>query len=175
MNFRTITLFAVLLFCGAAFGFAQEHEPADAAGRSVDSSRQEGRPSLLRELGLSHEQMRQIRQINIQRKPQMERAQSAHRDAMKALDAAIYADIVNDSDVSARIRDLQTAQAEIATLRFESELSVRKVLTAEQLARFREIRQSFAEQREKFRKNRGRGRMPLRQFRRQGGALRNVQ
>jgi hypothetical protein len=42
------------------------------------------------------------------------------------------------------LKELQLAQAEAAKLRYLNELGLRKILTPEQLARFRELRQRFA-------------------------------
>ena len=124
------------------------NQPAEA--RSADDRR----PNLLRELGLSPEQARQLRSANIERRPQMEAAQRAMREATRALDAAIYSDTVNDEEVAARLRDFQAAQSEVSKLRFENELTVRKILTPEQLGKFRELRRRFADQRRDMRQDR---------------------
>jgi Spy/CpxP family protein refolding chaperone len=71
------------------------------------------------------------------------------QDAARNLDMAIYGDVVNDADVKARLREFQVAEAELSRLRFESELAVRKILTPEQLIKFRELRRQFAEERRK--------------------------
>jgi Spy/CpxP family protein refolding chaperone len=105
------------------------------------------RMNFLRGLGLSNEQIQQIRQINIDRRPLMEEAQTQFREANKLLDAAIYADQVNENDVEMRLKDVQKAQAEISRIRFMTELALRRVLTPEQLVRFRELRQRFEQAR----------------------------
>jgi Spy/CpxP family protein refolding chaperone len=61
---------------------------------------------------------------------------------------AIYADTVSDADFQTSLTEFRAAQSEMARLRFESELAVRKILTPEQLVRFRELRRKFAEERE---------------------------
>ena len=72
------------------------------------------------------------------------------------------ADTVSDEEVQARLKEVQAAQAELVRLRFENELAVRKVLTPEQLVRFRELRQRFEQMRENFQDKR-------RDMRRDGG------
>ena len=115
-----------------------------ALGQEPQPTPDQQRPNLLQQLGLTPDQARQIRQINQQRKPQIDEAQSRVREANMALDKAIYADNVDESEVQARITDLQKAQAEVARIRFTNELAIRRILTPEQLGRFRELRQQFA-------------------------------
>lgn len=103
------------------------------------------RPNLLAELGLSREQIRQIREINQGRRPAMQEAQLGMRQATRNLDVAIYADVVSESDFQLRLTEFHAAQAKLARLRFESELAVRKVLTTEQLVRFRDLRHRLVE------------------------------
>jgi Spy/CpxP family protein refolding chaperone len=138
-----LVLIAVLLaISGAVYGQnapAPDNSPADQADDS--------RPNLFAELGLSPDQLNQIRRINRERRPRMIDARRALGEAQRNLDMAIYADIVSEPDVQARIKEFQSAEAELARVRFESELSIRKVLTPEQLVRFREIRRRFAEER----------------------------
>jgi Spy/CpxP family protein refolding chaperone len=86
--------------------------------------------------------------MNQERRPAMMQAQRRMREANRDLDMAIYRDSVNDEEFQARLKEFQSAQSELARLRFESELSVRKILTPEQLVRFRELRRRFAEARE---------------------------
>lgn len=73
----------------------------------------------------------------------MQEAQQRFRQANRALDAAIYADSPNETDVQARMKEVQLAQAEIIKIRTTSELAIRKVLTPEQLVKFRELRENF--------------------------------
>ena len=50
----------------------------------------------------------------------------------------------DEATFQASLKELQLAQAEAAKLRFLNELGVRKILTPDQLARFRELRRKFA-------------------------------
>jgi Spy/CpxP family protein refolding chaperone len=138
-------VFAVAVIVPVA---GQERQPSEnvqnQAGRQIQQ-----RPELLRQLGLTPEQVQRIRRLNMQRKPQMDAAQNILRDATKSLDEAIYADEINEQGVLARINEVQSAQAEVQRLRYLNEFAVRKILTPEQLLRFREIRRNFAEARER--------------------------
>ena len=107
----------------------------------------ERRPNLLAELGLSQEQVQQIRKMNQERRPLVQRAQRRLREANRDLDMAIYADNFSEADFQARLKEFQAAQAEMAQLRFEGEMSVRKVLTSDQLVKFRQLRAEFAPRR----------------------------
>jgi len=151
MIFAALLPAALALF--ATTGFAQDvksPETPDAQHRGMQGPR-DMRANFLHRLGLSPEQMEQIRQIDQERRPLMQTAQKRLREANRALDASIYADQVNENDFEARVKDVQTAQAEVARVRFTSELAVRRVLTPEQLALFREIRQKFEQGRQERR------------------------
>ena len=125
--------------------YSQDGPPPD--GMMNDERPGMQRPNLLAELGLSREQIQQIRRMNQERRPAMMEAQRRMREANRNLDMAIYGDAVSDAEFQTRLKEFYAAQAELARLRFESELSVRKVLTPEQLVRFRELRRRFAEER----------------------------
>lgn len=131
-----------LMVAGVALG--QDGPPPQDVG---DERRGRGRPNLFAELGLSPDQVRQIRQINQHRRPAMAEAQQRMREANRNLDLAIYGDTVSDAEFQTRLKEFQSAQADVGRLRFESELAIRKVLTAEQLVRFRELRRRFSEAR----------------------------
>lgn len=150
-------LFAIMLAGSTALFGQVGPPPGDGPPPDGQDDR---RPNLLAELGLSPEQVQQIRRMNQERRPQMMRAQRRMREAMRDLDMAIYADTFSDADYQARLKEFQAAEADISRLRFDGELSVRKVLTPEQLVKFRDIRRKFAEMRDADRQKRrdGRGR-----------------
>jgi len=102
------------------------------------------RPNLIRILGLSPAQMMEVRRVNQARKPQMDAAQGHLQEANRALDEAIYADNFDQATFDSRLKEVQAAHAEVARLRFTNEMNIRKILTPEQLARFRELRRKFA-------------------------------
>ncbi len=148
---KKINLYNVLAICllsAALFSAANAQEGISRGDAPKEFNNSAGRPNLLRELGLSREQMQQIRQINAGRRPQMMAAQQRQREATRNLDQAIYADSLNETQIAARLKELQTAQTEIAGLRSLNELEVRKILTPQQLTKFREVRERFAEMRE---------------------------
>lgn len=140
----------------------ENRPPQNNAGRH-SAHPGDGRDNMLRRLGLSEDQIQQIRAINMERRPDMAEAHKRVREATRALDAAIYADKIDEADVQQRIKDVQVAQAEVARLRFMTELAVRQVLTPEQLVRFREMRQRFERSRDDFQGGRrAPGKMPIR-------------
>lgn len=142
------------LLLSASFVSAQERPAAQDAAQQFDNAQPETtRPNLMRELGLSQEQVQQIRRMNAERKPVMNQTQRRLRMANRALDQAIYSDSVNDEEVQTRLKEFQAAQADMMRLRFTNELAVRKILTPEQLVRFRELRQNFAAQRRQNMRN----------------------
>lgn len=103
----------------------------------------EFRATALRQLGLTRPQMQLIQRLNRERKPLMDAAQMRLRRANKALDEAIYSDDASEELFQTRLKDLQAAQAEVVRLRFAHEFGVRRVLTPEQLIRFRQMRDRF--------------------------------
>lgn len=150
LNLLLLLFTAIFLNGVAASAFGQDIPPPD--GQTAARPEGSQRPNLLAELGLTQDQVRQIRKINQERKPEMTAAQRRMREANRKLDMAIYSDAVNEDDVQVRLKEFAAAQAEVIRLRFTSELAVRKVLTNEQLIRFRELRQKFAEARENMQK-----------------------
>lgn len=107
---------------------------------------EDARGNALRQLGLSPEQMQQIRRVNMERKPLMEAAQKRFREANRLLDEAIYSDQANDADVQAHLKEVHLAQAEVVRIRFMNEFAVRRILTPEQLVQFRELRRKFEQE-----------------------------
>ncbi len=134
----------ILALAAATPAFSQDGPPSDGGANDDRGNR---RPNLFAELGLSPDQIQRIRRLNQGRRPQMMEAQRRLREANRDLDIAIYSDATSDAEFNSRLKEFQAAEAEVARLRFEGELSVRKVLTPEQLVRFRELRRRFAEQR----------------------------
>ena len=155
-----LVLFTALVALGP-YGYGQDGPPPE--DRPQDERR---RPNLFAELGLSPDQLQQIRRLYQERRPRMMEARRKMGEAARNLDLAIYGDSVNEAEVQARLKEFQSAEAELARVRFEGELSVRKILTPEQLVRFRELRRRFAEERQEDNRNRrrrgGRGMRPLR-------------
>jgi Spy/CpxP family protein refolding chaperone len=152
--FMRLLGFAACVVMTAANAFAQDNKVSEPQQAEIHqpppNQPQDIRGNVLRQLGLTREQMQQIRRMNAERGPLMKEVQRRFREANRALDDAIYADEVSDADVQARLKDVQLAQAEIQRLRFMNELAVRRILTPEQLVRFRELRERFEQARENF-------------------------
>lgn len=145
MRYTTLFLFLLIGMAGAGpRALAQEPPRPDDA---VHDDPKQQRPNLFAELGLSPDQVQQIRRLNQERRPRMQQARRRMFEAQRNLDMAIYGDSMSDSDFNAQLKEFQAAEAELSKLRFESELEVRRVLTPEQLVRFREMRRRFAEAR----------------------------
>lgn len=149
---RKFFIGAFLALVLASASHAQDVSPTSTPEPDAAKPRADGggvqRLDILRQLGLNKEQVQRIRRANVERKPLLDAAQTRFRDANKALDEAIYADALNEQDVQARLKETQLAQAELIKVRFMSELTIRRILTAEQLTRFRDLRQRFAQMRE---------------------------
>ena len=143
---NTIVIALSSLVFGAAV-FAQSTTPSETPQPDVQRPK-DMRTEVLGQLGLSRDQIQRIRRVNVERKPFMEAAQTRLREANSLLDEAIYADQVNETDVQARLKDAQLAQAEVARIRFMNEFAVRRILTPEQLVRFRDLRRKFEQQRQ---------------------------
>jgi Spy/CpxP family protein refolding chaperone len=142
----TFTAFLVMMTAFATTAFAQDAKPAEPQETPQPGvNQQDGRAAFLRQLGLSQDQIRQIRRLNMERKPLMEAAQRNLREANRKLDEAIYADQVNENDVQTLLKEAQLAQAEVFKIRSMNEFAIRRILTAEQLVRFRDLRQRFEE------------------------------
>lgn len=140
----------ILILAFAAFSVsAQNGPPADEASQFAPE-----RPNLLQNLGLTQDQIRQIRMMNRDRKPLMEAAQHRLRESTRALDQAIYGDRLDESEIQARLAAFQAAQAEVSRIRFQSEVELRKILSPEQLTKFRQLRARLARARENFQQRR---------------------
>ncbi|QQS33161.1 MAG: Spy/CpxP family protein refolding chaperone [Acidobacteriota bacterium] len=142
----TIFFFILMtLSFGAVHSFSQQgNMPNDRPniGRQAGPP-QDIRANMLRRLGLTSEQVVSLRKMNAERLPKTETAQLRLRQANRSLDEAIYADSFSQELYETRLREVQNAQAEVTRLRFEGELAIRKVLTSEQLTRFKEMRERF--------------------------------
>src|SRR5687768_11519894 len=132
-------LFLAMIVLAAATASAQNAPPLGDDDPKLP--RAAARRNLLRQLGLSRVQVRQVSQLNVGRRPLMQSAQQRFREANRLLDEAIYADKLDEAKVQEKIKEVQQAQAELIRARSMSELALRKILTPEQLTRFRQMRQ----------------------------------
>ncbi len=142
-DFSILTLAAFLML----FSFSAIRAQGDTSDSDAPQNlKQANRPSLLSELNLSPDQIRQIRIINRENQPRMREAQRRLREARNDLDQAIYGDKADENEVQTRLRTLHQAQAEVVRLRSTTEFAVRKILTPDQLVKFREVRQRYMDQ-----------------------------
>ncbi len=142
-----VKIFNIFIVILLSLTFSAAHVRAQGQPVSNDAEVLPGenvkRPNLLRELGLSREQVQQVRRIMQERQPALRQAKRRLQAANEALDAAIYADTDNESEIQARLKELQAAHTELTKNRTQSERAVRQILTAEQLNRFRNLRGQF--------------------------------
>ena len=158
IDMKTLASLILLLLPLTVSIWAQDSKAEQAA--TSQAAQTDTRGEMLRAIGLTPDQMRQMRRANMERKPLMEEAQRRLREANHLLDEAIYADEVNDADVRSRLKEAQAAQAEVFRIRSTNELAIRKILNPDQLTKFRELRKRFEEQaRENMQVRRKRERM----------------
>lgn len=150
----------ILFFC---FGIVPAQDNFDDDNQPPNEKRE--RPNLMRELDLTQEQIREIRTINQSNRQDIRAAQAKVVEARRNLDQAIYSENPDEATVKLRLKDFQDAQAEIARIRALTEFSIRKILTPEQLVRFRELRQQF-EQMRRERREQNPNPLRMRQMRR---------
>lgn len=137
-------LLPLLLLSAASSARAQEQDPPpDAAQEVLNRPRRPRRDgaNLLMRLNLTPEQLTRLREIRRESEQQLRAFTRRLNAARRALDEAIYADEVSETLVEDRARELSQAQAALVRLRAQTELRVRRVLTAEQLQSFRDLRQ----------------------------------
>ncbi|MCD9187355.1 MAG: Spy/CpxP family protein refolding chaperone [Pyrinomonadaceae bacterium] len=146
-----ILFFSFLLTISFSSVKAQENPPNDIPNQGQPIK---ARPNLLRELGLTPEQMKAIRRLNAEKKADVQEAQRKAAEARRNLDIAIYSDNTDDAEVKMRLEEFQNAQMEVIKIRSTVEYEIRKLLTPEQVVRFRQLRQRFAEVRENMRERR---------------------
>jgi Spy/CpxP family protein refolding chaperone len=98
-------------------------------------------------LGLSADQIQQIRLLNQKRRPEMQNAQLRFQLVKEELDEYVYSDSINETTLQTKLRAVVEAQAEITKIRLMSEMAVRNVLTPAQLVKFRDLRDGIKQQR----------------------------
>jgi Spy/CpxP family protein refolding chaperone len=149
MKRRSHTLLILLGFVlfPALAAHGQGAAPQDPQKQQFAGSPDQTHADMLAELGLSQDQAQVLRRMNAERRPMVEAANKRLREANRALDQVIYGDAVDEMDFRARLKEFQEAQADVTRIRFENELTLRRVLTPDQLVKFRAIRQRIADER----------------------------
>jgi Spy/CpxP family protein refolding chaperone len=141
-------LFALLLLCFNAQRIrAQEDGPLAPPNDAEQNRVRNTGGDLMRALGLTPEQLAKIRMIRQQHQEERRLAGERLRNALRALDSAIYSEDASEAVIEERAREVAAAQTATIRLRALTELNIRRVLTPEQLDRLREIRMQQSGQR----------------------------
>lgn len=133
-------LFALTLCLLAPGANVEAQEQAEPPAQQQGAGGRGRGLNLMQRLNLSPEQRRRLREIRQQSEPETRELARRLRLARRALDEAIYADATDEALVEQRSRELSQAQSALTLLRASTELKVRRVLTAEQLRLFRDLR-----------------------------------
>jgi Spy/CpxP family protein refolding chaperone len=143
----THILLALLLLGFSAASIRAQGGDSMPPGEAEQSVGNQG-GELGRVLGLTREQFVKIRMIRQEHQEERRLAGERLRNAQRALDEAIYSDN-NSSEalIEERARELAAAQAATIRLRALTELSIRRVLTPEQLTILRTLRLRQGQQR----------------------------
>jgi Spy/CpxP family protein refolding chaperone len=132
----TLTLFLFLFGAFVSRAFAQTADEAMQA----ETGQGQRDANWATALGLTPDQIARIRTIRQQNRAERQMARQRLNQAQRALDEAIYSDDANEDVIEQRAREVAEAQAADVRLRAMTELSIRRVLTPQQLNTFRTIR-----------------------------------
>jgi Spy/CpxP family protein refolding chaperone len=150
-----LLLFTLMIFAGAAS--AQDRPPEGdrmpppggpgQPGMQGPPRPDDDRGEILRQLNLSQEQFQSIRKLLGDNGPKVREAQRDFREAQEALDDAIYADTVDEVLVQSLTKRSSEAQATLMKLRTINEFAIRRILTPEQVTKFRDLRKQQIQER----------------------------
>ena len=129
----------------------------------------------IRQLNLTPEQVAKVRAIREQNKDERFMVNQRLRRAQRSMEDAINAENPSETLVDQRARELAEAQTDVTRMRALTEVRIRRILTPEQLAKLRTLRQqalNFQQQRRE-QDNQGQFRPRRGLQRRQDGAQRN--
>jgi Spy/CpxP family protein refolding chaperone len=132
-----MTLFLLLLCVSTSQVLAQNADEAPQA----EAGRGDRDANWASALGLTPDQVTRIRAIRQENRFEWQAARQRVNQAQRALDQAIYSDDADEAVIEQRAREVAEAQAVEVRLRARTELSIRRVLTPEQLNTFRTLRQ----------------------------------
>lgn len=130
-----IFLLAVVLAAPSS-SFGNVVNPQDPPAQTQTTS-----PDLIQELQLTPEQRQRIRGIREELKNERAMINQRVREANFALEQALDADKPDEALIEQRLRDAAAAQAASMRMRIQTELRIRRILTLEQLAIWRTLRQ----------------------------------
>ena len=123
--------------------------PSYTIGQQPQAEGQQSAPSAdpIRDLNLSPEQRERIRAIREQMRDERAAINQRLRETNRALQEELDSDNPNDAVVEQRLRDVAEAQAASTRMRVMTEMKVRRVLTREQIATLRTLRQNVRDYR----------------------------
>jgi Spy/CpxP family protein refolding chaperone len=134
--------------------FSMVHAPAQLRQRPLERNQKQrparpmigNRPipmNLLRRIGITQEQLRQIRQIRRNNDDQIVAVGRRLREARRALEQAMIKEPFDEALVKRRAEELAQAQAEAVRLQAEIRAQIRKILTPEQVNRLMELEREY--------------------------------
>lgn len=135
----TLLLATVVIVAAASYSIGQQ----------LPSEGQQGAPSAdpIRDLKLSPEQRERIRAIREEMRGERAAINQKLRETNQALEEVLDSDNPDDRVVEQRLRDVAEAQAASMRMRVMTEMKVRRVLTPEQVATLRTLRQNVRDYR----------------------------
>lgn len=133
----TLAIVAVTTLATTSHGYAQAQQPP--APNEPQHEARGGDP--IRQLNLTPEQREQIRSIRQQTNAERATINQRVGVANRALEAALDSDNPDEAAIEQRMKDLATAQADAMRMRISTEVKIRRVLTVEQRAILRTLRQ----------------------------------
>lgn len=136
-----LSVLLVLSLTGKVVAQTTQSQPQTDANPQQSQPAQPNAAPDLRFLGLSQDQIQKIRAINAELKDERQQAGLRLRQARRALAEAVESPTPDEALISQRSRELAEAQAVTIRLRSLTEARILQVLTPDQRARLREIRQ----------------------------------
>ena len=131
LNHKSSQLFLVLSLIVSVNGIVFSQEPQ--AGQPA--------PDLIERLRLTPEQREKIRAIREQTKSERMAVNQRLHESNLALEQALDSDNLDESLVEQRIREVNAAQGAQLRMRIQNEVEIRRVLTPDQIATWRLLRQ----------------------------------
>jgi len=140
-NLRTFAAVGIVLLVTVS---AMAQGPAAA---HAEPHNQAGGGDPIRQLNLTPEQREQIRGIREQSRDERAKINERLRETNRALEETLNLDNPDEAAVEQRMREVAAAQAAVMRMRILTEVKVRRVLTLEQRALLRTLRQQAQEMR----------------------------
>ena len=139
MNIKRNLLALGLLTCTL---FANQ-AVADSNGNGAGGWHSHFRDKMAAVLGLDDTQKEQVSLVMESYGPQMKAKFSAMRDARSELEDAIESDVFDEAKVRAASKDLAASEEELAVMRAKIASQIRPVLTEDQKARAKALKEVF--------------------------------